>query len=42
MNFEEYAAKALILTAAGIPVPHGILADTLPRLRWRPRISAVA
>jgi succinyl-CoA synthetase beta subunit len=25
MNFEEYAAKAMILTAAGIPVPRGIL-----------------
>jgi succinyl-CoA synthetase beta subunit len=25
MNFEEYAAKAQILTAAGIPVPRGIL-----------------
>ena len=25
MNFEEYAAKALILTAGGIPVPRGIL-----------------
>ncbi|MGB9043408.1 MAG: ATP-grasp domain-containing protein, partial [Pseudolabrys sp.] len=25
MNFEEHAAKAMILTAAGIPVPRGIL-----------------
>lgn len=25
MNFEEYAAKSLVLRAAGIPVPHGIL-----------------
>jgi succinyl-CoA synthetase beta subunit len=25
MNFEEYAAKAMILTPAGIPVPRGIL-----------------
>ena len=25
MNFEEHAAKSLILTPAGIPVPRGIL-----------------
>ena len=25
MNFEEHAAKSLVLRAAGIPVPHGIL-----------------
>jgi succinyl-CoA synthetase beta subunit len=25
MNFEEHAAKSLVLRAAGIPVPHGVL-----------------
>src|SRR5215470_2405945 len=30
MNFEEHAAKSLILTPTGIPVPRGILCITAP------------
>jgi len=28
VNFEEHAAKSLILSAAGIPIPHGVLCTT--------------